>query len=92
MTDLDTPVQLGGLQLLVSHLVPEGEAWLVDAKVLALERLPARAFRSGAQLVYLNPRTLAGLKDLLWAQQRTIASITYAELMATLETMKGRES
>jgi hypothetical protein len=59
---------------LIAHpLVPEGEVWSVG---------------SNANAVYLHPVTLQRLKDRLWAQQRTDAVITYAELMVLLSLMR----
>jgi hypothetical protein len=67
------PVIGSTLRLVVHPLVPEGVAW-----VLPLQ-----------QVAYLHPNTLERIKSLLWARQRTLETITQAELSAALAHMRG---
>jgi hypothetical protein len=76
------------IELVAHPLVPEGEVWRIDPTYLSLEPHP----RPTKDLcVYLHPLTLKRLKDRLWAQERVLASISYAELMIELQVMREED-
>lgn len=82
---------LGGFDIVENRAVPEGQAYAVDKRWLSLIPFGSHAGRH-EWIVYLHPKTLRRLKENLWAKQRTVASITYAELMIELGLMREEDA
>lgn len=64
------------IRIIVHPFVPEGELW----------GLPQD------RIVYVHAATLERIKAVVWAHGRTLATITYAELMAALAQLRGQSS